>query len=126
MLESTENIPNGILPSQTHFTDREDRPGLGGQFTAAASQLVYEGTETFNGEHAALFKVTALGNVFAIPGLKTYTNFIFSMHVGLRGRHKGILLHGEGTETATVLQPQENTQLTPVAVLQRQFTITLR
>ena len=126
MLESTQAIPDGLSPGQTHFTSRQDRKGLGGTFSAAPGQLFYEQTETINGERAALIKVTALGNIFSLPGLKTYTNFIFSLHVGLTGAHMGVLLHGEGTETSTVLQSSKNGSFNAVAILQRQFTLNLK
>jgi len=125
MQESAQKIPEGILPGQTNFTPRREREGFGGQFTVAAGQLVYQGTETFNGEKSAYFKVISLSHVFTTSSFKTYTNFSFTMHVALEGPHQGLLLFGEGQETATVFKI-DGKVLHPAVVLQRQFSIRLQ
>jgi hypothetical protein len=63
---------------------------------------------------------------FRTPAITTYTNFFFSMHVGLDGARRGVLLYGEAQETATVLQEDASSHtLRPLALLQRQFSIAL-
>jgi hypothetical protein len=125
MQESAQKIPEGITPGQTHFSPRQQREGLGGKFVAAPGQLIYQGIEILNGEKAAYFKVISLANVFTTTSFKTYTNFSFTMHVALAGPHQGLLLFGEGQETATVFKSNDKI-FQPVAVLQRQFSIRLQ
>lgn len=125
MQESAANIPEGILPGQTHATPGHERRGLGGRFVAASSFLIYRSTETYDGVKAGYFKASSLGHEFSIPSLKAYTNFCFTMHVALEGPARGLLLFGEGQETATALRGDGKGAFTPAAILQRQFSIRL-
>lgn len=125
MLESTEHIPEGITPGQTHSSPRNERKGLGGKFIVAPGQLIYHGTEIFDGIRSGYFKVISLGHQFSLPEMKTYTNFFFTMHVALEGPDQGLLLFGEGQETATVLKGTDKGNYQPQALLQRQFSIRL-
>jgi hypothetical protein len=126
MQESTEKIPEGMAPGQLHVYPGGERKGLGGKFIAAPAQLIYQGTEVFNGTKAGYFKVISLGHEFLLPSMKTYTNFFFTMHVALEGPRRGLLLFGEGQETATVLKDLGGGKTEPLALLQRQFSIRLR
>lgn len=122
MQESAERIPEGMSPGQSRTTARHEREGLGGKFIAAPAQMIFQSTETFNGTQAGYFKVISLGHEFSGEGLKTYTNFFFTMHVALEGPKRGLLLFGEGQETATVLKDSRK-GLAPLVILQRQFSI---
>ena len=135
MLDSTELIPEGITPGQVHLTPSATTPGLGGVFVGAAEQSIYTGVETFAGQRAAYFKAMALGNHFTpttppgstAPSFFMFTNFTYTLHVALGGAQRGLLLYGEGQETATVLQNTPGgVQSQPVAVLQRQFRVRLQ
>lgn len=125
MQESAAKIPEGLLPGQEHVSPGHEREGLGGKFVAAPSRTIYQGTETFNGTKAAYLKVISLGHEFVLPGMKVYTNFFFTMHIGLEGPSQGLLLFGEGQETATVLNEKGKGDYAPQAILQRQFSIRL-
>ena len=58
--------------------------------------------------------------------MTVYANFFFTLHVGLEGAFQGLLLHGEGQETATVFNKDAKTAANkPMAVLQRRFSIRL-
>ena len=130
MQQSAEQIPEGLLPGPTSFTEPHDVPGLGGDFKAAASQLIYQGVQDLEGQRAGYFKVISLGNQFTTSTMTTFTNFFFTMYVALDGPKQGLLLDGEGQETATVLQPtpagSASGGFTPLVALQRQFSIRLK
>jgi hypothetical protein len=125
MQESMEKIPEGISPGQTRFYEGHERQGFGGKFIAAPGQLIYQGTETYNGVRAGYFKVVSLGHQFVVPSMNVYTNFTFTMHVALEGPRQGLLLFGEGQETATALKEIEKGKFLPQAIVQRQFSIRL-
>lgn len=125
MQGSTQKIPEGMTPGQTHFSPGHETSGLGGKFISAPEQLLYQGTEVFDGIRSGYFKSISLGHQFSIQKIKTYTNFSYSLHVALEGPYKGLLLFGEGQETATVLEENEKGDYKPAALLQRQFSIRL-
>ena len=83
----------------------------------------------FDGVRSGYFKVITLGHQFAplaSPAMKIYTNFFFTVHVALEGPDQGLMLFGEGQETATVLKESGKGKYLPQALLQRQFSIRLR
>lgn len=125
MQASVEKIPEGMLPGQASFTDRHNEDGLGGKFIAAPSQLVYEKVVTLNGVRCAYLKSASLGHEFIqeAAGRKTFTNFTFSFHIALEGPHKGLMILGEGQETATVFSKTDSGAVQEQAILQRQFSI---
>lgn len=125
MLGSAATIPDGLLPGRTQLSPARRTQGLGGDFVAAAAHLLYVSTETFGGAPAAYFQVASLGHEFSLPGLKVYSDFTFSMHVALEGPEQGLLLFGEGQETATILKLGPERSPLPQVVLQRQFSIRL-
>ena len=126
MQESVEKIPAGMRPGQMKSSPGHERGGLGGKFVSGSSQILYESTETYDGVKAGYFKATNLGNRFSVPsakGLKIYTNFSFTAHVALAGPRRGLLLFGEGQETAYVLRKDGTGIYQPEVILQRQFSI---
>jgi hypothetical protein len=126
MQESTERLPEGLTPGGTHFSPREERQGLGGDFVSPPGQVIYQGTETWAGLRAGYVKAIALGLRFKTGPLTVYTNFFYTLHVGLEGAFQGLLLYGEGQETANVFNKDAKTGANkPTAVLQRQFSIRL-
>ncbi|MDD2772535.1 MAG: hypothetical protein PHP45_02450 [Elusimicrobiales bacterium] len=126
MQESTEHIPEGMVPGATYFSARHERKGFGGDFVAAPAQWIYQGTEVLDGIKCGYFKIISMGIQFALPKMKTYTNFFFTLHVALEGPQRGLVILGEGQETATVLHPTAEGTFESQAILQRQFSIRLR
>lgn len=126
MQGSVAIIPEGMAPGQTHFLPSREIQGVGGKFIAAPSRLIYQGIKIHNGIKSGYFKFISLGNEFitpSIPWMKTYTNFFYTMHVALEGPNQGLMLFGEGQETATVLKKLEKGGFEPMAIVQRQFSI---
>ena len=126
MQESVEKIPEGIVPGGTKFSSRHERKGLGGDFVAAPVQVIYQGVEILDGVKCGYFKAISMGHEFTSGTMKTLTNFFFTLHVALNGRRQGLMLLGEGQETATVFKESEKEHFEPQVVLQRQFSIRLQ
>lgn len=124
MQESVETIKDGAEPGQVFFTERHNRDGLGGIFIVAPSQMIYENVVVLNGVRCAYFKSISLGHEYIQKVRKTFTNFFFTAHVALEGPNKGLLVLGEGQETATVFTNEEKPQVQ--AYVQRQFSIRLK
>lgn len=125
MLASADKIHSGFAPQEMYVVHGKAQSGLGGSFTSGDALYEYVGVREKEGHRFALIRVNDLGNQFSTGSMQVITNFTYQMLIALNGPQAGLLIDGNGQETAYPKSATPSVEC-PHPVLQRQFSISLK